>query len=374
MSVTHHPTHARIDLAAFRHNLSVVRSLVGPTTMIMAVVKANAYGHGMLHCAQTATGAGAEWLAVARVYEAFELRAAGLGGPILVFETAPGDTLERAIGENITLTASSIAWAEQLSAVASRQQVRARIHVKVDTGMARLGLAYTDAAKTIQRMAGLPHLEIGGIYSHFATSDERDTACAREQMQRFGDVIDGLNRQKVEIPLKHMANSGAIISQPESHFDIVRPGIMLYGYPPRRSMEVTPSLKPVMALVSRVSHIKSVDAGTPVSYNRRYYTPDKTQIATIPVGYGDGYSRLLMGKSHVLIHGKRFPVVGTICMDHLMVNLGMNHQVSVGDEVTLIGVDGSETVSCWELAEKIGTIPYEITCLITPRVPRITEG
>jgi alanine racemase len=242
--------------------------------------------------------------------------------------------------------------------------------VKVDTGMGRLGLNATAAGDEIESIARLPRIDLVGVYSHFATSEDPDQSFARYQMDLFSRVLEDLRRRRIEVPLRHMANSGAILELPESHFEMVRPGIMLYGYTPRSGMKQSTSLLPVMSLVSRVAFLKLVPPDTSISYGRRYFTTGETRIATIPVGYGDGYSRLLTGKADVLIKGKRYPVVGTICMDQLMADLGSETEVHEGELVTLIGRDGEEVISCWELAAKLGTIPYEITCLVTSRVPR----
>jgi alanine racemase len=211
------------------------------------------------------------------------------------------------------------------------------------------------------------------VYSHFATADEPDITYARVQLERFKTVLAQLQTKRIDIPLKHIANSGAIVALPESHFNVVRPGIMLYGYMPRNGMAVSPALQPVMSLVSKISFIKRVDAHTSISYNRRHFTKERTRIATIPIGYGDGYSRVLTNKADVLIKGKRYPVVGTICMDHVMVDVGMEDAIEVGDDVTLFGVDGKEVLTAWEIAEKLGTIPYEVTCNVNTRVQRFME-
>jgi len=336
----------------------------------MAVVKADAYGHGMLECAKTAIEAGGEYLAVARIDEALELRDAAINHPLLVFELVRDDLLEAAITQNIELTLSSQDGARDLNAAAERLRRRAKVHIKVDTGMGRLGLGFQHAGSQIEKISRLSWLDVVGGYSHFATSDEVDQTFAREQLARFNVVLAELKRRGVEIPLVHMANSGAIMSLPESHFNMVRPGIMLYGYPPRRGMDHEHPLEPVLSFVSAVTFMKNVEPKMSISYGRRYHTREKTSIATIPVGYRDGYSRLLTGKVEALIGGKRYPVVGTICMDHLMVDVGTHSNVHEGDTVTLIGSDGNESITAWDIGEKLGTIPYEVTCMIGQRVSR----
>jgi alanine racemase len=350
--------------------MDVVRSCIGPAVKIMAVVKANAYGHGMRTIAYEAVRSGAAYLGVARVDEGLEIRKAGLGQPVLVFEVAPPTHLDRAIVDSLELTAASVEHAEGISSAAGRQQRKAKIHAKVDTGMGRLGIQYQQAVDAIEKIARLPGIELTGVYSHFATSDEIDQSFASDQLDRFSQVLEGLEHRRIAIPLRHMANSGAIISLPSSSFDMVRPGIMLYGYPPRNRMQVKHPLVPVLSLVSQVTFMKHVPKGTSISYGRRYIAPSDTSIATVPVGYGDGYSRLLTNNVEVLIRGRRYPAVGTICMDHFTVDVGNAAEIGVGDTVTLIGKDGNEDISAWELAEKLQTIPYEVTCMISSRVPR----
>lgn len=365
-----HPTHAVIDLAAFRENVAAVRSSIRGGAGIMAVVKADAYGHGMFSIASEAVEAGVEYLGVARAYEGAQLREAGIEIPILAFEVVPAEHQSAAIEHGLDLTVTSVSGARQLSEVAERLGRLARVHVKVDTGMGRLGLSAATAAESIESIARLPSIDLVGVYSHFATSEDPDRTFARHQLDLFSRVLEDLTRRRISVRFRHMANSGAILEFPESHFDMVRPGLMLYGYAPRQGMALRVSLSPVMSLVSRVAFLKRVGPNTSISYGRRFFTERETQIATVPVGYGDGYSRLLTGKAEALIRGRRYPVVGIVCMDQLMVDVGPEGDIREDDPVTLIGQDGGESIWCWELAAKIGTIPYEITCLVTSRVPR----
>jgi alanine racemase len=363
-------TRAIIDLGAFRHNLAAVRAYVGQSK-IMAVVKANAYGHGVVRIAADAASHGAEFLGVARVHEGVELRLAGLSPRVLVFEAVRADQIPTSIDHNLELTAVSVEQAQIMSEAGERAKRSVRVHVKVDTGMGRLGFPYQVAADGVERIARMQGVQLEGLYSHFATSDEEDAAYARQQMARFGEVIEELRRRRIEVPLRHMANSGAIIAFPESHLDMVRPGIMLYGYAPRDEMPQRFPLRPVLSLVSSVAFVKEVGPNESISYGRKYTTVSRTRIATVPVGYADGYSRLLTGKSEAIIRGKRYPIVGTICMDHVMVDLRDGSDVREGDDVTLIGSDGGESITSWDISAKLGTIPYEVTSLITARVPRI---
>jgi alanine racemase len=369
-----HPTHAtraEIDLQAFRHNLDAVASYTGPDIKVMAVVKANAYGHGAVRMSEEAIRHGVAYLAVARFHEGVELREAGIRHPIALFEILQDDHLIPSIELDMELTVTSVDGARRVSQAARQAGRVARVHAKVDTGMGRLGVMHDEAADVVESIARLRSIDLVGVYSHFATSEESDRTFAKLQLSRFQDVLLELDRRKVEIPLRHMANSGAIISMPDAHFDLVRPGIMLYGYPPGNAMPERYPVRPVMSLKSRVASLKTVAAKTSISYGRRYFTRAETVIATVPIGYADGYVRILTNKSRALIRGRAYPVVGTVTMDQIMVDLGPRDDVREGDTVTLIGNDGDEVITGWEVAELAETIPYEVTCLVTPRVPRV---
>lgn len=365
-----HPTRALINRTAFLHNLSCVRSYCAPGVKIMAVVKANAYGHGLIELSRAAMDGGAAALAVARIDEALEIRRAGMTGPVLVFELPPGPLIESALAEGLELTVGTAAGAGAISRCAARTGKSAVVHAKIDTGMGRIGFDWTTAAAEIESVARLPRLELTGVYSHFATAEEPDNSFARLQLERFNGIVDSLRRKGVEPPLRHMANSGAIVSMPDAHLDMVRPGIMLYGYMPARGMEERFPVRPVMSLVSAISHVKTVEKGTAISYGRRYVTAARTVIATVPVGYADGYSRRLTGRAQALVNGRRYPVVGTICMDHCMLDCGDNSACAPGDEVVFIGESGMESCSAWDVADALGTIPYEVTCQVSARVRR----
>jgi alanine racemase len=371
MSYPTHATRAEIDLRAFHHNLDAVSSYTGPDIKVMAVVKANAYGHGSVQISEEAIRHGVAYLAVARFHEGVELREAGIQHPIALFELLQEEHLLPSIEYDMELTVATGDGARRMNQVARQAGRVARVHVKVDTGMGRLGVMYNEAADVVESIARLSSLELVGVYSHFATSEESDRSFAKLQLSRFQDLLLELDRRKVEIPLRHMANSGAIISLPDAHFDMVRPGIMLYGYPPGNGMTEQYPVRPVMSLKSRVASIRTVGAKTSISYGRRYFTRGETLIATIPIGYADGYTRILTNKSRVLIRGRAYPVVGTVTMDQIMVDVGPRSEVRAGDGVTLIGRDGDELITGWDIAELAETIPYEVTCLVTPRVPRV---
>jgi len=369
-----HPTQARINLSSFRHNVEAVRLYTGRKTRIMAVVKANGYGHGMVEMSRAAVETGVEFLSVARIDEALELRQAGITHPVLVFELPRKESIESAINEKIDLTVGSIEGAREIDFVASRLGKKAIVQIKVDTGMGRLGLNYLLAETEIEMILRCTHLQVAGIYSHFANSEISDQSFAKEQIKRFASLLETLKKKGIDIPIVHMANSAAIMSLPESHFTMVRPGLMLYGYAPAVGLDKKHPVHPVMSLVSQISFLKTIEPGISISYGRRFVAKQRTRIGTVPIGYADGYSRLLTGKTEVLVRGTRVPVAGTICMDHLMINIGDMDEVHEGELVTLIGQDGSDTISAWDIAEKLGTIPYEVTCMISKRVKRIYEG
>ncbi len=364
-------TRALIDLAAFRANLDAVRSYVGAGVKVLAVVKADAYGHGACRTAEEAVRWGVDYLGVARIHEGIELRMAGITHPILVFEVPPAAHLETALGQNLQLTVVSLEGAALADDVAIRLGTKARVHVKVDTGMGRLGFSAPEALAAMEQISRMEGVDLVGLYSHFATSEDRDQTFALRQLEQFQGLVRSLEAAGINVPLKHMANSGAIIALPGAHLDMVRPGIMLYGYPPGRDMEQRFPLRPVLSLLSEVTFLKSVPSGVSISYGRRYFTNRRTVIATIPAGYADGFPRLLTGRADALVRGRRYPVVGTVCMDAAMLDLGPDTDVAEGDSVTLIGHDGSERIDAWDIAASVGTIPYEVTCLIPKRVPRL---
>jgi alanine racemase len=343
---------AVIDLDAFRHNFSVVRAHVPPGTEIIAVVKANAYGHGADLIAGEAERCGAAMIGVARSQEALELIAGGVKRPLLVLGTPAHSLLEVTIRSGVIHTVSSIEDAQAVSAAASRLATTAVVHVKVDTGMTRLGLDAGEAASDIERIARLPRLEIDGIFSHLADAENPDHDLG------------------IQVPRKHCANSAAVLTCPESHYNAVRPGIMLYGYLPSESLVSPSPLRPVLSLRSAVVQLRTVEAGIGVSYGHRYRTTERTTLATVALGYGDGYSRLLTGRASALVGGRRFPVVGTICMDLVVLDIGPDADCRLGEEVVFIGRQGDETISAWDLARVLGTIPYEITTAISRRVER----
>ncbi|MGI6622887.1 MAG: alanine racemase [Acetivibrionales bacterium] len=367
-------TWAEINLDNIAHNVKEIQRLVGKRTEIMAVVKADAYGHGVLETVSTLIENGTSRLAVSMLDEAIQLRKIGIDVPILVLSHTNPKRADELIKYQITQTIYSHDMAKILSDEALRQGVKAKVHIKIDTGMTRVGFppGYS-AVKAVMEIQKLPGIIIEGIFSHFATADEKDSSYTMHQIELFESIISELNRIGILIPIRHISNSAAILQYPEFSMELVRPGIILYGiYPSEEVRKVDADFKPAMTLKTNIAMIKWVEAGTAISYGRKFTTGRKSLIATIPVGYADGYSRLLTGKGRVLVNGQFAPVVGSICMDQCMIDVTeIDGDVKTGDEVVLLGKQGNREITAQELAGYIGTIPYEIICIIGKRVPRV---
>ena len=365
-------TWAEIDLTSLRFNYDGIRKRIGEKVGIMGIVKANAYGHGLVDVARSLTEFGIDYLGVGFLEEGITLRKEGITIPILVLGGVLGSQIREFIQDDLEITVSSLELAERIEAEVQRQKrKKARVHLKIDTGMERIGVHSENAIPFIERVCAMPHIEVVGIYSHLATADERDKAFTHYQLDRFHSVLKKVKSMGMEIPHIHIANSGATLDLPESYFTMVRPGIMLYGiYPSRETTESVP-LRPVLSLKSKVVFVKEVAQGSSVSYGRKHFTTQRTRVATIPIGYGDGYTRRLSNNADVLICGKRYPVIGIVCMDQIMVDIGFEGNVHVGDDVILIGRDGDQSISVWELTDKVGTVPYEFLTGIAARVPRL---
>lgn len=367
------PTHALINLEALRGNYRCLRDLAGGKP-IMAVVKANAYGHGLEDCARVLVEEGITYFGVGFLEEGIALRKAGIKTPILVLGGAVGYQAAHFLEYDLDLTVSSLALAHSVAEQVQLNGRKARVHLKIDTGMGRIGVNWANALPFIAEAHSIPELEVVGIYSHLATADEENPTFTKEQLDRFNEVLRQAKDSGFDIPHIHLANSGALFQHPDSFFNMLRLGISLYGCDPADETKIPTALEPVMSLVSEVVFVKRVPAGTPVSYGCTWKAPVKTTIATIPIGYGDGYQRNLSNKGQVLIRGKRFPVVGTVCMDQVMVDCD-NDRIEVGDQVMIIGSQGDERISAEETARWLDTISYEITTQINTRVPRIfVEG
>jgi alanine racemase len=379
---------AEVDLSAIAHNVRELRRLTRPQARVMAVVKANGYGHGAVEVARTALANGAEWLGVARLPEAIPLREAGFDVPILVFGYTPPTEAGRLIDFDLRQSVYSPAAARAYSAATAACGKRIRVHLKVDTGMGRLGIVPEalsgkasghavgeDFIREATAIARLPGLDVEGIFTHFAASDSADTSYAKHQLALFLEALSALRAAGLEFAVRHAANSAAVIALPESHLDLVRPGIALYGLRPSDEVDLTGiSLQPAMALKARIIHLKSVPAGTCISYGMTYRTPAPTVIATIPAGYADGYRRLLSSRGGMLVGGRRVPVVGRVCMDLTMLDVGTVPDACIEDEVVIFGRQGNEFISADDLARELGTINYEIVCDLTARVPRIYQS
>ncbi len=371
---------AEIDLKRIAHNVRELRRVTQSQARLMAVVKANAYGHGAFEVATCALNNGAEVLGVARIGEAIELRRAGIAAPLLIMGYTPVKYAGDIIKWNLIQAVNSVSLAEGFSAAAQSKGTKIKIHTKVDTGMGRLGLpAVTDQLnasgeilKDIQKIANLPGIELEGIFTHFATSDSADKSYAERQFDLFTNLLHALETTGVQIPIRHAANSGAIIDLPQTHLDMVRAGISLYGlYPSDEVNKNTIDLQPAMQLKAKIIQIKQVPAGFKVSYGCTFETPSPTTIATVPVGYADGLNRLLSSNATMLAGGQKVPVVGRVCMDLTMLDVGQVPDLAVEDEVVIFGHQGDQSITVDEIAQKLQTINYEIVSTITARVPRV---
>ncbi len=367
------PAWAEIDLSAIAHNIKELRRVTEPRAKIMAVVKANAYGHGAVPVSKTVLANGADYLGVAILDEARELREAGIEAPILILGFTPPEQAAEAIKLDLAQTVYTVKGAEAVSRAAVSLGRTAIVHVKVDTGMGRLGFVTGPrTSEEIIKISRLPGVVVEGMFTHFAVADARDKQYTYEQYEKFADLDSQLKKLGLDIPVKHAANSAAVIDLPDIHLDMVRPGISIYGfYPSNDVLKDKIVLKPALSLKAKVAYVKEVKPETSISYGRTFITTRDTMVATIPVGYADGYTRLFSNKAHVIIHGERVPVIGRVCMDQFMVDVSKVPGVEIGDETVLIGRQGHQQVTADELADLIGTINYEIVCMISDRIPRI---
>ena len=363
---------AEIDLDAVKFNIQNIKK-ISRDREVVAVVKADAYGHGAVDVAPCLLENGASRLAVAMISEALELRRNGISAPIMILGYTPLEYGKELIENDIEQTVYGLEYAKDLSEIAESLGKKAKIHIAIDTGMGRIGfLPGDETISIIEEIAHLKGIDTVGMFTHFAASDETDKTYTHEQFDKMKSVISGLRERNIEIPFKHVSNSGAIMDMPETFLEGVRAGIILYGYYP--SDEVNKSvlpLKRVLTLKTRVSHVKELDKDMYISYGRTFKTTRKSKIATIPVGYADGYSRLLSGKAKVIINGKEAPVVGRICMDQCMVDVTDAGEVKVGDEVILLGEENGVKYDADDMAKDMGTINYEVICMLKQRIPRV---
>ncbi len=364
-----HPTWAEIDLGALRHNVGQLRAKAAGAE-VMGVVKGYAYGHGNPACARAMLEAGATRLGVARLAEALHLREAGITAPVHLFTEPPESGIENLVDHDLTATVYTQSFARRLSDAAKRRDRRIPVHVKLDTGMHRVGLLADDAADAVRELQSLPGIEIEGVWSHLAVADVPDHPFTRKQLDLFNDLAGKIERAGGKLRYRHLANSAATLSLPESHFDLVRCGIATYGLWPGPELVGAADLHPVLSLRSRVNMVKEIPAGERLSYGLRYELKRASRVVTVPAGYADGYDRRLSGRADLLIGGNRYKVSGVVCMDQFMVDVG-DADVGAGALATLIGRDGNDAITAEELAESVGTINYEVTARIPSRVPRL---
>ena len=370
-------TWAEIDLDALDFNVESIRKLLPDGTQMMAVVKADAYGHGDRMVSRELSRKGVQWFGVSNLEEGASLRAAGVEGVILIFGFTPPSMAKELAGFGISQAVLNAEYARELNEYAQKAGVKVKGHIKLDTGMGRIGFACQTPEACLDELCAccrLPGLEITGIFSHFSSSDDpspEGIAYTKMQKERFDAVVAGLAKRGVSIPFRHLQNSAGIVSYPECRYEAVRAGVILYGQPlpflPGHSLP----LKPVMSLCSTVAMVKTVRPGECISYSRTFTAPREMRVATIPIGYADGYLRAFSNRADVLIRGKRARVIGNVCMDQLMVDVTHILDVQVEDRVTLAGRDGQEEITFSELADLAGTIHYELLCLVGKRVPRV---
>lgn len=368
-SIALRPTTVWVDLGALRANVQGIRGRIGPGRRIMGIVKANAYGHGLLRVSEELLSAGVDALGVAFLEEGILLRRHGITAPILVLGGIIGNQVVHFLEHDLEITASSPFKLQQIEEAAAALGKRARIHLKIDTGMERIGVHWDTSAKLFEAAVAARHCELVGVFSHFASSDAADRRYTRLQLERFLTALKWFDDRGLPCPPRHLANSGAILQHEDTWFEMVRPGIMLYGLYPTAEVERTVALRPVLSLESRVVYFKVVKKGSAVSYDSTWVAPEDTRVVTVPVGYGDGYSRRLSGKAQVLIGGARHPVIGRITMDALMVDIGKSSAFNA-EAVVLIGAQGQERIGVEEVAGWLETNSYEVLTAINTRVPR----
>lgn len=367
-----HRAWVEVDLEAIRHNITAIRRLLKPSTQFMSVVKADGYGHGAVAVARTALSAGASWLAVATVEEGISLRRGGIKAPILLFgPTIYKEEIDALAEHRLQPTVCSLDQARRLS---EAELGPIPIHLKVDTGMSRLGVSCQEAQELLGAIRVLPNVSVASLYSHLAAADAVDPTTTSEQFARFAQLVDTLQRQGLRPPLVHLANSAGTLTFPDTHFDMVRIGLAQYGLYPSSHLQAVVTLRPALALKAKIIFVKTVPPGTGVSYGHTFRTARRTRLATISIGYGDGISRALSNRIDFLVRGRRARQVGTITMDQCVIDITDVPEAFDGDVATLLGRDGEERMSIAEWAERLGTIPYEILTALSPRLPRIVCG
>jgi alanine racemase len=366
------PVWAEIDLDAIAYNTKNIKKLIGDKELI-AIVKADCYGHGAVDVVPTFLENGASRLAVAMLTEGIELRENNINAPIVILGYTPLYLGEELINYDIEQTVYDLDYAKELSEIALSLNKRAKIHIAIDTGMGRIGfLPCNETVKTIAEICTLKGLEIVGIFSHFSTSDEEDKSYTKEQLLKFTKVMENLKALEIQIPLKHLSNSGAIIDMPETYLNAVRPGIILYGYYPSNEVfKDNLSIKPALTLKSKIGHVKELEPDMYIGYGKTFKTNKKTIVATLPIGYGDGYPRALAENAKIILNGKFAKILGRICMDQCMIDVTNIENVKTGDEVIILGEEGDLKFNADDMAGALGTINYEILCMLKSRIPRV---
>ena len=357
-------TWLEIDLDAIAKNTRNIKKLIGQNKELMAVVKGNAYGHDVLEIVPIFLNNGATRLAVARLEEGIFLRKAGIDVPILVLGATLKEEAETALMHDITTSACNISFIKKMNELSLKLKKKAKIHLKIDTGMGRLGVKSEKAVDFIKKVLAFDHIIIEGIFTHFSVADEKDKKYTEEQFRKFSEILKILEKEKIKIPLKHVSNSATLLDLKHMWLDMVRPGIALYGLYPSKEVKKVIKLIPAQRFKTRIVFLKELPAEKSISYGRTYTTYKKnTIIASLPIGYADGYSRLLSNKGEVLVRGRRMPIIGRICMDQCMIDVTDLPLVKIGDEVVLWGKQGNERITVEEIADKLNTINYEITHL-----------
>ena len=365
------PTWAEVDLDRFGRNIAAIHAAIGPGCKILLVVKADAYGHGAVEISRAAMDAGVSMLGVATLHEGIELRSAGLTAPIVILSPSLRTEIDEIIEHRLTPCVSSLELAELLSRRCVAHEVISRIHVEVDTGMGRTGVSEGDALDFLAKVGTMPNLKLEGVFTHFPDADSGNTFFTEAQLRHFHEILDALARRKIEVPIRHAANSAGILSLAESRMDMIRPGILAYGFYPSARVPHTIPVEGVMSFKSRVVQLRSVPAGRFISYGRTYQTSRATRVGVLPVGYGHGLPWLLSNRGEVLIRGRRAPMIGRVTMDLTMVDATEIPEVEVGDEAVLFGEQGDARITLEEVAERAETIPYEVLCSMGKRVVRV---
>ncbi|MBL8024983.1 MAG: alanine racemase [Fibrobacteres bacterium] len=359
-----------IDLDNLNHNIRVISKKVAPAAVI-GVVKADAYGHGAVEVAETMAKCGVKLFAVSCLEEAIELRRSFFDKGILLFGAPPVSQISDIINYEITPTVCTLEFASALNKAAQKRNKKIGVHVEIDTGMGRIGPSFDNAVKFIKSIIKFKNISITGLFSHYATSDEDDSSFASVQTNRFEELLRVLKKDSIKIPLIHFSNSGAVLNLKGAEYSAVRPGLISYGIYPSKLKKGYPALRSVFSLKARVSFVKTVPAGTSIGYGCRYVTKKRTDIITLPVGYADGFQRQFTNRGTVLIKGRRLPVVGSVCMDMIMVDAGLSSGIKVGDEAVFVGSQAKEAITVYDIARDLGTIPYEVICTMGRRLTRV---